>query len=205
MSHHQNDPTKIEKLAKINAYHTTLFAYYLEKLHATPTATARCSITCCCSTGRACPTATRTRPTTCRSWWWAAAPGRCRAGVTQAPERTAGQSAPDPAGQARRADRQDRGQRRTVGARVGRTFGRFSWFSHPEAGLKARTTYVSHSSTPSPPSSPPTLPPPSPRPGRKHSGRSAGQDANRQTNCKIRFHVTSAPELKCLRARCWSC
>jgi len=35
-SHHQNDPEKIAKLAKINAYHASLFAYLLEKLKATP-------------------------------------------------------------------------------------------------------------------------------------------------------------------------
>jgi hypothetical protein len=35
-SHHANDPVKLEKLAKINAYHVSLFAYYLEKLKTTP-------------------------------------------------------------------------------------------------------------------------------------------------------------------------
>lgn len=35
-SHHGNDPEKLEKLAKINAYHVSLFAYYLEKLKSTP-------------------------------------------------------------------------------------------------------------------------------------------------------------------------
>ena len=40
-----NDPAKLAKLAKINAYHATLFAYYLEKLRRRRTATARCSIT----------------------------------------------------------------------------------------------------------------------------------------------------------------
>ena len=35
-SHHGNDPEKLEKLAKINAYHVSLFAYYLEKLNSTP-------------------------------------------------------------------------------------------------------------------------------------------------------------------------
>ena len=34
-SHHQNDPEKIAKLAKINAYHASLFAYLLEKLKST--------------------------------------------------------------------------------------------------------------------------------------------------------------------------
>ena len=34
-SHHQNDPEKLAKLTKINTYHITQFAYYLEKLAAT--------------------------------------------------------------------------------------------------------------------------------------------------------------------------
>ncbi|MEP7308948.1 MAG: DUF1552 domain-containing protein [Acidobacteriota bacterium] len=34
LSHHQNDPEKIGLLAKINTYHVSLFASYLEKLHA---------------------------------------------------------------------------------------------------------------------------------------------------------------------------
>jgi hypothetical protein len=35
-SHHQNDPVKLEKLTKINAYHLQQFAYFLEKLRNTP-------------------------------------------------------------------------------------------------------------------------------------------------------------------------
>ena len=35
-SHHGNDPEKLATLAKINAYHVSLFAYYLEKLKSTP-------------------------------------------------------------------------------------------------------------------------------------------------------------------------
>jgi len=35
-SHHGNDPGKLAQLAKINAYHVSLFAYYMEKLKATP-------------------------------------------------------------------------------------------------------------------------------------------------------------------------
>src|SRR5438477_6179674 len=35
-SHHQNDPEKIAKLAKINAYHVGLFAYFLDKMKSTP-------------------------------------------------------------------------------------------------------------------------------------------------------------------------
>ncbi len=36
VSHHQNDPIKIEKLAKINTFHMQQFTYFLEKLRATP-------------------------------------------------------------------------------------------------------------------------------------------------------------------------
>src|SRR5207237_9727205 len=35
-SHHQNDPSKLENLTKINTYHVGLVAYFLEKLRATP-------------------------------------------------------------------------------------------------------------------------------------------------------------------------
>ncbi len=36
LSHHQSDPVKLEKLFKINLYHSRLFAYFLEKLQSTP-------------------------------------------------------------------------------------------------------------------------------------------------------------------------
>ena len=36
LSHHGNDPSKIEKMAKINAFHVSLFAGFLEKMKATP-------------------------------------------------------------------------------------------------------------------------------------------------------------------------
>jgi len=36
VSHHQNDPVKLEKLAKINAYHIKQFTYFLDKLRNTP-------------------------------------------------------------------------------------------------------------------------------------------------------------------------
>jgi len=35
-SHHANDPEKLAKLAKINGYHASLFAYFLDKLKSTP-------------------------------------------------------------------------------------------------------------------------------------------------------------------------
>ena len=36
ISHHQGDPAKLEKLAKIQTYHVSLFAHFLERLRATP-------------------------------------------------------------------------------------------------------------------------------------------------------------------------
>ncbi|MEP6714929.1 MAG: DUF1552 domain-containing protein [Terriglobia bacterium] len=36
VSHHSNNPVQLEKLAKINAYHASLFAYFLDKLKSTP-------------------------------------------------------------------------------------------------------------------------------------------------------------------------
>jgi hypothetical protein len=35
LSHHQNDRAKVEKIAKIDAYHVTLFSYFLDKLRST--------------------------------------------------------------------------------------------------------------------------------------------------------------------------
>jgi hypothetical protein len=36
LTHHGNDPEKIARMAKINAFHVSLFGYYLERLRATP-------------------------------------------------------------------------------------------------------------------------------------------------------------------------
>lgn len=36
LSHHGNDPEKIARMAKINAFHVSLFSYYVERLKATP-------------------------------------------------------------------------------------------------------------------------------------------------------------------------
>jgi len=36
LTHHGNDPDKIARMAKINAFHVSLFAYFLEKLKTTP-------------------------------------------------------------------------------------------------------------------------------------------------------------------------
>ena len=68
ISHHRDDPENLAKLAKINIFHMELFAYFLEKLQATPDGDgtlldhvdAR-------STAAASATATRTCTTTCPS------------------------------------------------------------------------------------------------------------------------------------------
>ena len=36
LTHHGNDPAKVARMAKINAFHVSLFAYFLERLQATP-------------------------------------------------------------------------------------------------------------------------------------------------------------------------
>ena len=36
LTHHGNDPDKIARMAKINAFHVSLFAYYLDRLKSTP-------------------------------------------------------------------------------------------------------------------------------------------------------------------------
>jgi hypothetical protein len=36
LSHHRNDPVNLEKIARIDLYHSNLFTYYLDKLRATP-------------------------------------------------------------------------------------------------------------------------------------------------------------------------
>ena len=36
LSHHQNKPESLEKLAKINVYHLEMLAYYLDRLKSTP-------------------------------------------------------------------------------------------------------------------------------------------------------------------------
>ena len=35
-SHHQNNPSRLENLTKINTYHVSLLAHFLEKLRSTP-------------------------------------------------------------------------------------------------------------------------------------------------------------------------
>ncbi len=42
LTHHGNDPEKIARMAKINAFHVSLFAYFLEKLKSTPEGDGTC-------------------------------------------------------------------------------------------------------------------------------------------------------------------
>ena len=62
LTHHGNDPDKVARMAKINAFHVSLFAYFLEKLKATPEGDGTCSITRCTCTAAAwaIPTSTTT-------------------------------------------------------------------------------------------------------------------------------------------------
>ena len=83
ISHHGGDRNKIESLAKINAYHVSLFAYFLERLRRCPTATtAPCSTTSSPSTAAPSARATRTMSATSRSCLRAAAAGASRAAAT---------------------------------------------------------------------------------------------------------------------------
>ena len=45
LSHHEDEPERIETMSKINTYHVELVSGYLARLQATPTVTARCSTT----------------------------------------------------------------------------------------------------------------------------------------------------------------
>jgi hypothetical protein len=57
LSHHQNDKAKMERLVRIQTYHTTVFAKFVAKLAACRTATARFSIIPSFFTAATCRTA----------------------------------------------------------------------------------------------------------------------------------------------------
>ena len=103
ISHHGGDKNKIESLAKINAYHVSLFAYFLERLRRCRTATpARCSTTSSPFTAAPSARATRTTSATCRSCSRAAAaahrerPPRHVSGRDPAPDQPAADAAEHP-------------------------------------------------------------------------------------------------------------
>ena len=62
LTHHGGDPDKIAKVAKINQFHVSLFAEFLQKLQRRRKATARCWIMCsiCTAAGWAIRTCTTT-------------------------------------------------------------------------------------------------------------------------------------------------
>ncbi len=68
LSHHANDPSKIERLIQIQNYHTQVFAKFIKKLSTTQDATARCSTTRSSCTAATCRTATCTTTIRCRTW-----------------------------------------------------------------------------------------------------------------------------------------
>ena len=73
ISHHVNDPEKLAKLAKINAYHVSLFAYMVDRLKSTDDGDGSLMehSTFMLGSGMGNPTCTTTA--TCPSWWRAAA------------------------------------------------------------------------------------------------------------------------------------
>ncbi len=77
ISHHQGDPEKQQKIAEINRFHATQFAYLLERMAASGRRRAsRCWTIRWSFTAAAYPTAIATTTTTCRSSWPAAGPAR---------------------------------------------------------------------------------------------------------------------------------
>ena len=83
LSHHRDNPEKIEKLARINAYHMQLFSEFLVKLQSTPDGDGSLLDHSMIFYGSAiCGTRTGTRRRTCRSCSSAAPAGSSRAAVT---------------------------------------------------------------------------------------------------------------------------
>ena len=117
ISHHQNDQTKIATVAKINTFHTTLFAYYLERLRATPDGDGSLldHLLLLYGSGMSDSNAhsPNNLPILLRGRRRRAGAGR---ESRETPERVARQPAPEHPRQARRADRQDRQQRFAAGA-----------------------------------------------------------------------------------------
>ena len=82
LTHHQNDPGKMEKCAKIQQYHMKLFAEYLEKLRNTPDGDGSLLDHVMILYGGASATATGIRMVRCRRSSWAEARERSRAAGT---------------------------------------------------------------------------------------------------------------------------
>ncbi len=79
VSHHDNNPEKLAKVAKIDAYHVQQVAYLLGKLRDTRTAKGRCSIIPCWCTGLGSATAMCTTIARCRCCCAAVERANCRA------------------------------------------------------------------------------------------------------------------------------
>ena len=115
ISHHQQEPEKVAKVAKINAYHVTQFAYLLEKLQATPDGdgTLLDHVTMMYGAGMGDSNATIRATSRCSSP--AAAPASSRAAGTSAIEgHAAREPAPDAARPVRRAAGSHRRQHGTL-------------------------------------------------------------------------------------------
>lgn len=68
VSHHQHNAELVSKKSKIDTFHVSLLASFLEKLRPRPIGTAHCSTSRCCSTAADWETATCTAITACRCW-----------------------------------------------------------------------------------------------------------------------------------------
>jgi hypothetical protein len=82
LSHHNNIPELIERMSKINRYHTQLFAQYLAKLKATPDGDGSLLDHVTILYGAGISNSNGHSPDNLRRCWWAAARGRSKAAVT---------------------------------------------------------------------------------------------------------------------------
>ena len=82
LSHHQDEPAKLERLHKINEYHCQQFAYLVEKLAALPEGDGTMLDHTLLLYGPASATATRISMTICRLRWWVAQTPGLRAAAT---------------------------------------------------------------------------------------------------------------------------
>lgn len=76
LSHHQNDPEKQAKIAKINRFHVELFAGLVGKLKGIPEGGGTLLDQCLLVYGGGSGTGTGTTTTACRCWWSARGAGR---------------------------------------------------------------------------------------------------------------------------------
>ena len=145
ISHHQNDQTKIATVAKINTFHATLFAYYLEKLRATPDGDGSLLDHMLLLYGSGMSDSNAHSPNDLPILLVGR---RRRAGAGRAPrearERGARQPAPEHPRQARRADREDREQRLAARRCRVRKPVRGGSESAPREGLALAVANLSH-------------------------------------------------------------